>query len=42
MKVTLNALIALMGDTWEKVQENAEATGLLERANLLLDFQVWA
>ena len=37
--VALNALIALMGDSWEKTQETADARGLQQKAELLLELE---
>ena len=37
--VALNSLIALMGDSWAKTQETADARGLQQKAELLLELE---
>ena len=38
--VALNSLIALMGDSWERTQETADARGLQQRAQLLCEMEL--
>ena len=38
--VFMNMLIAIMGETFAQVQENAEENGILERVSLINDF-IW-
>jgi hypothetical protein len=38
--ITMNMLIAIMGETFSQVQESAEMNGILERICLINDY-VW-